>query len=117
MNEQLNFFSLLLAEHVPEPEGRSSSGRGRRAEGASETQSGGDPGTAGRPGDTSTPASSPTYTPGHPGEAKESDKSIQIQTQRYIFPYSSLAYQPPFYTITSRFLKPDFGPLLDNDTK
>lgn len=55
------------------PEGKSSSGRGRRSAGASETQPGGGPRTARRPDDTTTPASAPTYSPGRPGGANTVD--------------------------------------------
>lgn len=62
--------SLLLEEYLPKPEGRSSSGRGQQAAGASETQSGGDRRTARQTDDTATRASAPTYTPEHPGGTK-----------------------------------------------
>lgn len=69
--------SLLLEEYLPKPESRSCSGRGQQTAAASETQSGGDPRTARQTGDTATRASAPTYTPEHPGEAKQLDNQIR----------------------------------------
>lgn len=78
MSRNEMIFSLLVAEYLPKPEGRSSSGRGQQAAGASETQSGGHPRTARQPDDTTTPANAPTYTPEHPGGAKESDSRFRF---------------------------------------
>lgn len=60
--------SLLAAELLPEPGGMCSNGPGYQAVAASEIQAGGDQRTAAQPGGTTTPASAPTYTPGHPGD-------------------------------------------------
>lgn len=54
------------AEHRPEAEGTSSSGRGQRAGVATGTRGGGDPARARRPHGTATLASAPTCIPVHP---------------------------------------------------
>lgn len=90
--------SLLLAEYLPKQEGRSSSGPGQQALGASETQSGGHPRTAQQPDDTTTTSSAPTYTPEHPIGAKKSDSPFRFK-QRLIS--IQLVYQHPFYMINS----------------
>ena len=79
INNVYLIFSLLSSEHLPKPEGRSSSGQEYQGEGASETQSGGDPRSAQLPGDTTTPASTPTYIPEHPGGAKQSDSKFRFK--------------------------------------
>lgn len=89
-------FLPLAAGYPPEGAGRSGSGRGQRAEGASGTRSGRDPRTARQPRGTTTLAIAPTCIPERPGGAKgggsaqiPSASPVSLTLNRAIWKYST----------------------------